>query len=208
MAVGSVQAGLAFDESSGEYLLQRGVSARLLVNEAPAIFSNPSAFTKLRGEATALYGWRWLTSWQFTGHVSGERNWGNYPFFEAAYLGGTPSQSPLDVTGATSGNLLRGYDLNRFAGDAAVVSNTDLTIELGRYSAFLPLRYGVWGLFDVGRVFVIGESSSKWHTAAGGGIWFAVFASSPDFDVAGSLKLAVVQTGDGMSFLVTSGFRF
>jgi len=136
MAVGSVQAGLAFDENSGTYPLQRAVSARLTVREAPAIFSNPSAFTKLRGEITALYGWRSLTNLQFTEHVSGERNWGTYPFFEAAYLGGTPSRSPLDVTGVTSGNVLRGYDLNRFAGDAAVVSNSDLAIELGRYSAF------------------------------------------------------------------------
>jgi len=145
---------------------------------------------------------------QFTEHVSGERNWGTYPFFEAAYLGGTPSRSLLDVTGVTSGNVLRGYDLNRFAGDAAVVSNSDLAIELGRYSAFLPLRYGVWGLFDVGRVFIDAESSSKWHTAAGGGVWFALFVSSPGLDLAASLKLALVQTGDGTSFLMLSGFRF
>src|SRR2546426_701761 len=208
MAIGSVQAGLAFDESSGTYPSQRAFSARLMVREAPAIFDNPSAFTKLRGEMTALYGWRLLTNFQLTDHVSGERNWGAYPFFEAASLGGTPSQSPLDVTGATSGNLLRGYDLNRFAGDAAIVSNTDLAIELGRYSAFLPLRHGVWGLFDVGRVFVDGESSSKWHTAAGGGLWFTLAVASPGLDLAASLKLAVVQTGDGTSFLALSGFSF
>jgi len=32
------------------------------------------------------------------------------------------------------------------------------------------------GLADVGRVFVAGESSSKWHTGYGGGVWLGVFA--------------------------------
>jgi hemolysin activation/secretion protein len=138
--------------------------------------------------------------------VSGERTWGTYPFFEAAFLGGTPTRSPLDVTGVTSGNLLRGYDLDRFAGDAAVVANTDLNVELGRWSAFLPLRYGVFGLFDVGRVFVDGESSSKWHNSVGGGVWMRLSSSSPFLQLAGSLRAALVHTEDGVSFFLASGF--
>jgi hypothetical protein len=206
MSIGSVQAGLGFDESGGTYPSQHKVAVRLMVHEAPAIFSNPAAFGKVRGEVSALYGGQFLTNMEISEHVSGERNWGTYPFFEAAYLGGTPARSPLDVTGATAGNLLRGYDLNRFAGDAAVVSNTELNVELGRASTFLPFRYGVWGLFDVGRVFVDGERSSTWHTAAGGGVWLGVFASSPFFQLAGAVKAAVVRTDEGTSFLLASGF--
>jgi hypothetical protein len=206
ISIGSVQAGLAWDASNGTYPSQQKVAARVTVREAPAIFSNPAAFGKVRGEVAASYGGTLLTNVQLSEHVSGERNWGTYPFFEAAYLGGTPARSALDVTGATSGNLLRGYDLNRYAGDAAVVSNTELNIEVGRVATFLPLRYGLWGLFDVGRVFVDGESSSKWHTAAGGGVWFGVFASSPFFQLAGAVKAALVHTDEGTSFLLESGF--
>jgi hypothetical protein len=31
---------------------------------------------------------------------------------------------------------------------------------------------GVFGLADVGRVWMSGESEGPWHTAFGGGVWF------------------------------------
>jgi len=206
MSVGSVQAGLAFDQSSGNYPFLRHVVANLTVREAPAIFSNPAAFGKVRAEIAALYGAHVLTNVELSARLSGERNWGTYPFFEAAFLGGTSTRSPLDPTGVTSGNLLRGYDLDRFAGDAAVSANTDFNVDLGRWSAFLPLRYGVFGLFDIGRVFVDGESSSKWHNAVGGGVWFRLFSSSPFFQLNTSIRAALVHTEEGLSFFVASGF--
>jgi len=100
--------------------------------------------------------------------VAGEKNWGTYPFFESAFIGGAATRSPLDLTYTSIGNLLRGFDLNRFAGDASVVSNNELRIALGKYSALLPLRYGILGLADVGRVFLAGESSKTWHWGAAG----------------------------------------
>ncbi|HWE25442.1 MAG TPA: hypothetical protein VG496_16000 [Myxococcales bacterium] len=208
MSVGSAQAGLLFVHSTGTYPLLRSISAEVLASVAPAIFSNPATFGKVRGSVTGTYGAHVLTDVQLSAGVSGERNFGTYPFFEAAFAGGTPSKSALDVTGATRGHLLRGYDLNRFAGDAAVVANTDVDIEIGKYSAFLPLRYGVFGLFDVGRVFVDGESSSKWHTGAGGGVWLGLFALSPSFSFTGMLKAAVVRSDEGTSFYVLSAFPF
>ena len=69
-----------------------------------------------------------------------------------------------------------------------------------------PLRYGVFGLFDVGRVFVDGESSSKWHTGAGGGVWFGLSTFAPYFRLTGSLKAAVVRSDEGTSFYVVSAF--
>jgi hypothetical protein len=37
---------------------------------------------------------------------------------------------------------------------------------------FLPKgSVGLFGLYDVGRVFLDGESSDRWHSAAGGGLW-------------------------------------
>jgi len=206
MSVGSAQAGLVFAHSSGTYPLIRSVSADVLASVAPDIFGNPATFGKVRGSVSGVYGAHVLTNVQLSAGVSGERNFGTYPFFEAAFVGGTPGRSALDVTGATSGHLLRGYDLNRFAGDAAVVANTELNVEIGKYTAFLPLRYGVFGLFDVGRVFVDGESSSKWHTGAGGGVWFGLSTFAPYFRLTGSLKAAVVRSDEGTSFYVVSAF--
>ncbi len=208
MTLASAEAGLAFDESSGTYGSQRGFAVHVTGRHTPSIFSNPAAFSKVRGEVSAIYGTRILTNVLLSAHVSGERNWGRYPFFEAAFLGGTASRSTLDLTGASTGNLLRGYDLNRFAGDAAVAANTELNVELGKYSALLPLRYGVFGLCDVGRVFLAGESSSTWHTGVGGGLWIGLFARSPYFQLAGSLKAALVRSDEGTSFYLFSGFGF
>ncbi len=42
-----------------------------------------------------------------------------------------------------------------------------------RDRALVP-RFGVFGLADVGRVFLEGESSDRWHTAFGGGLWIAI----------------------------------
>jgi hemolysin activation/secretion protein len=107
---------------------------------------------------------------------------------------------------------LRGYDLNRFAGDSAVALNTEVHVELGRSTAFLPLKYGVFGLYDVGRVYLDNDptlasgSSSKWHQGYGGGVWLGLFANSVFFNLAGSLKAAMVHSDEGNSFYIASGF--
>jgi hypothetical protein len=69
----------------------------------------------------------------------------------------------------------------------------------------LPFRYGLVGLADVGRVFVSGESSSKWH-AAYGGIWLGPFVSGVGFQFASALKATVVHSDEGTSFYLMSGF--
>lgn len=206
MSLGSAQMGLAFAEGGGLYPFTRKVAAQVTASLSPQIFSNPATFGQVRGTADAAYGGHFLTNLVLSARISGQRNFGTYPFFESAFLGGTAAGSPLDVTGITSGILLRGYDLNRFAGDAAIGANTELDAELGKYTAFLPLRYGVFGLTDVGRVFVDGESSSKWHTGYGGGLWFGLLADSPFFRLAGSLKAALVHSDEGTSLYIASGF--
>ena len=175
----------------------------------PAWLDNEAGFWKLRGEASTLLGAAIGSPVLLGLRVAGEKNWGRYPFYEAAFLGGSSLPSPLDVTGATgTGNELRGFDLNRFAGDASVVANADLRIPLGKYSAILPLRYGLMGLADVGRVFLSGETSSRWHWGAGGGVWLALRAAAPGVEFVSSTSLAVVTSDEGTSFYLLSAFGF
>jgi hypothetical protein len=37
----------------------------------------------------------------------------------------------------------------------------------------IPLQFGLQGFGDVGRVYLEGESSDKWHTGFGGGPYFS-----------------------------------
>ena len=208
MTLGSAEVGAHVDTRSGTLTRKRGFEADVSARYYPAWLDNAAGFTKLRAEATALLGSPIASGVLLSLRVAGEKNWGRYPFFEAASIGGAGVPSPLDVTGGSSGNLLRGYDLNRFAGDASVVANADLRIPLGRYSAIMPLRYGLLALADVGRVFVSGESSNKWHPGVGGGAWLALHAAGSGMELSSTLSFAVVRSDEGTTFYLSSAFGF
>jgi hypothetical protein len=208
MALASAEAGLGIDTRTGSLTQKRGFDVDLSVRHYPAWLDNDGGFTKGRAEVSADLGERDGSGILLALRVAGEKNWGRYPFFEAASIGGAGVPSALDVTGGHGGNLLRGYDLNRFAGDASVVANADLRVPLGRYSAIVPMRYGLLAIGDVGRVFVSGESSSKWHPAAGGGAWLALRASAPAMELVSTMSFAVVRSDEGTTFYLSSAFGF
>jgi hypothetical protein len=204
----SPQLALRLDTRAGTFTSRRGVSLEVIGRHTPSILGNPDAFSKLRGEVSGVVGGHVLTDVSLGLRVAGEKNWGSYPFFEAAFLGGDVRRSgPLDVTGGSTGNLLRGYDPNRFAGDASVVGNAELSVALGKLVSIVPLRYGLVGLADVGRVFLDGESSSRWHSGYGGGIWLGMLASSMQFEFASALQATVVRSDEGTRFYLASAFR-
>ena len=87
------------------------------------------------------------------------RVWGRYPWFEAARVGGSGS--------------VRGYSTGRFMGDAAVFGQTEVRVPLSRATLVVPGTVGLFGLADVGRVYLEGESSDIWHAGFGAGLWFA-----------------------------------
>lgn len=85
---------------------------------------------------------------------------GPYPFFAAAFIG-------------DAGSARLGYQ-HRYGGDASLYGNAELRLRLTRFFVILPGEIGAFGLADVGRVFLDGETSSTWHSAFGGGIWLAL----------------------------------
>jgi hypothetical protein len=90
--------------------------------------------------------------------AGGEVAAGDFPFDEAAFLGGPGS--------------LRGFPYQRFAGDAAAFGSAELRQPLGQIKLLVRGRLGVFALADAGRVWMDGESSGDWHTDLGGGLWF------------------------------------
>ena len=93
--------------------------------------------------------------------AGGKRVWGEFPFHEAAFIGGA--------------EVLRGFQRERFAGDAALYGGAELRALLAR-AKLLVVRgeLGALALADAGRVYLHGDSPGGWHTGVGGGIWFAV----------------------------------
>jgi hypothetical protein len=82
---------------------------------------------------------------------------GEYPFHEAAFIGGP--------------GTLRSLDAQRYAGDASVYGSVELRVPFGNLNFVLPWNVGVFGVMDAGRVWVDGESPGGWHSARGIGFW-------------------------------------
>lgn len=91
--------------------------------------------------------------------VQGEFNFGNdFQFYQAATLGGN--------------NGLRGYRQERFLGKEAFAAGADLRYSFDQFrTRFLPFQIGIFAGYDLGRVWLEGEHSEKWHDNYGGGFW-------------------------------------
>jgi|tagenome__1003787_1003787.scaffolds.fasta_scaffold20977171_3 hypothetical protein len=92
--------------------------------------------------------------------VGGRRVWGEFPFFDSAFLGGA--------------STLPGYNSNRFAGDASVHGGAELRLSAGHSPLAIPAMWGLYGNIGAGRVYVDSDSPGGWHSGGGGGIWLAM----------------------------------
>lgn len=205
--IGAAEASLVFDRTSGAFISERGFALSLSGSYYPRLLDNAAAFEKVRAEASAFIGGHLLADVLLALRAAGEKLWGTYPFYEAAFIGGIPGAAGFDPASA-HGNLLRGHDLNRFAGDASLVGNAELRVALGSFNSILPTRYGVLALADVGRVFLASESSTRWHTAAGGGLWATILAAVPGYQLSTTVSALVVRSDESTSFYFASGFGF
>ena len=111
-----------------------------------------------------------------------------YEFYQMATLGGNRD--------------LRGFRFNRFYGKNAFYQTSDLRYEVGKIrNSILPLSYGFFGGFDLGRVWNPNEYSKKWHNSYGGGFWLnAVDAISANLSYFRSADGGRVVVGIGGTF--------
>ena len=67
---------------------------------------------------------------------------------------------------------LRGFRRNRFAGDRRVYLNSELRFPIGEIkNAFWPIRVGLRGFYDMGKIFEEGFTEESWQLSYGGGIY-------------------------------------
>ena len=97
--------------------------------------------------------------------AGGAKLFGDFPFFQAATIGG--------------GGTTRYMDPQRYAGDASAYATSELRIPLARFRLMMPIRMGVLGLGEAGRVYDNGRSPGGWHTRTGAGVWFGRANASP-----------------------------
>ncbi len=117
-----------------------------------------------------------------------EKIWGGFPYYDAAYLGGT--------------STLRGFPRERFAGEASVNGVAAATLKLFRYYFLFPTDFGIFILCDAGRVWLDGESPGGWHTSFGGGVFV-----SPTYRQL-TFSIGAAQSDEGLRLSFGGGFKF
>ena len=86
----------------------------------------------------------------------------SYEYFQAMSLGNSYN--------------LHGFRNNRYTGQSSLYGSLELRLKLiDIKSYFAPGPFGLTGFYDIGRVWMKGEDSDKWHSAYGGGFYFIPF---------------------------------
>jgi len=111
-----------------------------------------------------------------------------YEFYHGAMLGGNDN--------------LRAFRNQRFNGKSSFYQSSDLRIGLGKVkTSFMPLRFGVTGGFDYGRIWVNNDNSKDWHTSYGGSVFINGFSA-----FTGNVGYYTSEEGNRVMF--TFGFKF
>jgi hypothetical protein len=119
-------------------------------------------FLKLKSELSFYLSFRKDPRVVFAFRAGGAANFGDYEFYYANFLGGKTN--------------LRGFRSNRFAGDYSFYQNTEIRYKIMNINSyFLTGNFGFLLFNDIGRVWVSGEDSQKWHDGYGGGLWLTPF---------------------------------
>ena len=186
--------GLDLDTRDVEVAATSGLHLRAAGTFYPTLWDVEEAFGRLSGDAAGYLTARGRFETTLALRAGGQRVWGRYPFHEAAFIGGG---------GFFGGSqTVRGLGQNRYAGDAALYGNAEIRTRLGRMTLVLPADVGLFALADVGRVFLEGEDSDRWHPGFGGGVWLSFL------DRSHTASVAVAHSEGRTGLYVRLGFAF
>ena len=126
----------------------------------PAMMDAETAYQKIAGVASAYLTIPFLTRPVLAVRGGGEKIFGDFPYFDAAFIGGSRS--------------LRTEHRQRYAGDASLFGTAELRVPIASFPFILPWNVGAIGFVDMARVYVDGESTGTWHQGSGAGVWIAL----------------------------------
>jgi hypothetical protein len=180
------RAGLELDTRDHTIAPARGVHVSVVGQWYPAAWDAVHPFGSISAEVSTYLSGGDPSSATLALRAGGAAVSGSVPFQELVYVGG--------------GSTIRGYAEQRFAGRRGAYGNAELRLLAGRLS-FGDL--GILGLADAGRVWIPGESSHRWHAAAGGGLWLAWQHRRDN-----TLSIAAAASPEGTAIYVRAGFLF
>jgi len=180
------RAGLELDTRDHTIAPARGLHVSVVGQWYPAAWDAVHPFGSISAEVSTYLSGGDPSSATLALRAGGAAVSGTVPFQELVYVGG--------------GSTVRGYAEQRFAGRRGAYGNAELRLLAGRLS-FGDL--GILGLADAGRVWIPGESSHRWHAAAGGGLWLAWQHRRDN-----TLSIAAAASPERTAIYVRAGFLF
>ena len=155
----SLNAGLEYDSRDNINHPQSGFFLNLAGIFVPEFLDVNESYSKASFEIRNYLATDFITESTLALRIGGEKVWGNYPFYEAAFLGGNRN--------------LRGYNRERFSGDAMLFAQAEIRPTISEIKIVLKGKLGLNLFAETGRVFATDIPSTKWHPSYGGGLWLS-----------------------------------
>jgi len=162
-------------------------SVNIAASAFPSLWDTETSYQRVAAAAKVFLRFPFFTRPVLAVRGGAEKLFGDFPYFDAAFLGGSRS--------------LRTEHRQRYAGDAMINWTTELRVPVAKVPVILPLDLGVLGFIDAGRVFVDGKSPGGWHYGRGAGLWIGAVRSE--------MNVNIVRTNNPDRRILTSlGFTF
>lgn len=177
---------LNIDTRSDKVLPKRGVVWETEALGFYSVNTDGKNFIKIRSDLSFYLSFRKDPRVVFAFRFGGASNIGDHEFYHSNFLGGRTN--------------LRGFRSNRFAGDHSFYQNTEMRVKLLNIKSYIfNGQTGIFLFNDIGRVWVDGEDSKRWHDGYGIGIWLTPF----DFTA-----LTLTYSRSKEESLITFTFKF
>ena len=151
-----------FDNTNNEVFPTRGVHWENELLSVAGITKTSKTFTKISSDMTIYASLSGPA--KLIGIVSfgGSRIFNKtFEFFQAVAIGN---------------NNLHGFRSNRYLGKSTLYTSMELRYRLFNLKSYIiPGPIGLTGFYDLGRVWLDGEGSKRWHSAYGGGVYFVPY---------------------------------
>jgi len=153
---------LDWDTRDDETFPTRGIFWSTNMRSYYGLNHHSGNFVNMKSDLSMFFSFRKDPRAIFALRLGGGKSWGNYPFYFSQSIGGKTN--------------LRGYQSNRFSGDASFYQNTEVRLKVLKLNTYmLTGKTGILLFNDFGRVWYEGEKSRKWHHGYGGGFWMTPF---------------------------------
>ncbi|MCD4695707.1 MAG: outer membrane protein assembly factor, partial [Bacteroidales bacterium] len=157
-----LNAAIEIDTRNSKVLPQRGLHWTTEAIGYCGVGERARSYVKLKSDMSFYLSFTSDPRVVFALRFGGAMNLGDYEFYHANALGGKTN--------------LRGFQSRRFAGDQSFYQNTEIRFKLLNLKNYIfNGQTGFYVFNDIGRVWLDGEDSERWHDGYGFGVWLTPF---------------------------------